>query len=78
MRINRAVIISLITLLFLVSGCGSFWRGAGVGAVGAGAAYEINTKRQLDQLDRDYEAGKMSNEEYEARKDQIKKGSLIY
>ncbi len=71
-------IISLCCLVVLLSGCGSFWNGAGAGVVGAGAGYEINAKRQLDQLEHDYNAGKMTKQEYEARKDQIKKGSLIY
>ena len=62
----------------LLSGCGSFWNGAGVGVVGTGAAYEINAKTQLDQLERDYKDGKMTQAEYEARRDQIKKGSLVY
>ena len=69
---------SLFFSALLLSGCGSFWKGAGVGAVGAGAAYEVNSKRQLDQLEKDYKDGKMSKEEYESRKDQIQKGSLIY
>lgn len=70
------VILFLSVIAF--SGCGSFWKGAGAGVVGAGAAYEINARRQLDRLDEDYKAGKMSKEEYEARRDQIKKGSIIY
>ncbi len=60
-------------------GCsGQFWGGAATGAVGAGAAYEIQNKRQMDQLEKDYKAGKITREEYEARKKQIEQGSIIY
>ena len=60
-------------------GCsGKFWGGAAAGAVGAGAAYEIQNKRQMDQLEEDYKNGKITREEYEARKRQIEKGSIFY
>jgi len=60
-------------------GCsGAFWGGAATGAAGAGAAYEIQNKRQMDQLNEDYDKGKISKEEYESRKKQIEKGSIIY
>jgi len=60
-------------------GCsGKFWGGAAVGAAGAGAAYEIQNKRQMDKLEEDYKNGKISREEYESRKKQIEKGSIIY
>ena len=75
---NYLVIIALSLSAVFLSGCGSFWKGAGVGVVGAGAAYEINAKMQMDQLEKDFKEGKITKEEYEARRDQIKKGSLIY
>lgn len=60
-------------------GCsGAFWGGAAAGAVGTGAGYEIQNKRQMDQLNEDYKNGKISKEEYESRKKQIEKGSIIY
>ena len=67
------------TMVFASAGCsGQFWGGAATGAVGSGAAYEINAKRQLDQLEADRKSGKITQEEYETRRDQIQKGSLIY
>jgi osmotically-inducible protein OsmY len=60
-------------------GCsGHFWGGTAVGAVGAGAAYEIQNKRQMDQLEDEYKKGQISTEEYGARKKQIGKGSIFY
>jgi hypothetical protein len=58
-------------------GC-AFLGGAAVGATGAGAAYEINNKRQLDRLEEDYRSGRINREEYEDRKQQIERGSIIY
>ena len=70
------MILAAAMVVFL-PGC-AFLSGTGVGALGAGTAYEVNSKKQLDRLEKDYKAGKITREEYEARKDQIKKGSLIY
>jgi len=60
-----------------LGGC-AFLGGAAVGATGAGAAYEINNKRQMDRLDADYNSGRITREEYEDRKRQIQKGSILY
>jgi osmotically-inducible protein OsmY len=62
-----------------LSGCsGYFWGGAAAGALGAGAAYEIQAKRQMDQLEEDYKNEKINKKEYESRKQQIERGSIIY
>jgi hypothetical protein len=60
-------------------GCSpEFWGGTAVGALGAGAGFEYNNKRQMDKLEDDYKSGRINREEYEDRKRQIEKGSLIY
>jgi hypothetical protein len=60
-------------------GCSpEFWGGTAVGALGAGAGFEYNNKRQMDKLEDDYKSGSINREEYEDRKRQIEKGSLIY
>lgn len=70
---------ALILTMSLLTGCsGAFWGGSAAGAGTAGAAYEIRAKQQLDQINKEYESGKMDQHEYEIRKDQIKRGSLIY
>lgn len=46
--------------------------------VGAGAGYEIQAKRQMDRLEEDYRSGRIDRREYEIRKQQIERGSLIY
>jgi hypothetical protein len=56
----------------------SFWGGAAVGALGTGGGYEYNAKRQMDKLDEDRRSGRVSRDEYEDRKRQIERGSIIY
>lgn len=56
----------------------SFVGGAAVGAGGAGAAYEYQNKKALDDLEADLKAGRITQEEYLRRKAEIQKRSLIY
>lgn len=73
-------LLGLLTLLFGVTlmGCsGAFWGGAGAGALGAGAGYEIQAERQMNQLNEDLKNGKITQKEYDIRKDQIQRGSLL-
>jgi len=76
-------IASLVVVGLLAAGCSTdFWgggvAGAGAGAVGTGAAYELNARKQLSRLEDDYQAGRVNKQEYDIRKDQIQKGSLVY
>ena len=59
------------------SGC-AFLGGAAVGALGTSAGYEINAHSKMNQLEDDYKAERISRREYESRKSQLEKGSLIY
>jgi hypothetical protein len=67
----------LILLVMTQSSC-AFLGGAATGAVAAGAGYEIQAKRQMDRLDDDFKNRRISREEYEDRRQQIQKGSIIY
>ncbi len=75
----KAVMIAslLVVLAMAQSGC-AFLGGAAAGTLAAGAGYEINAKRQMDKLDEDLRAERISRREYEARKKQIESGSIIY
>jgi hypothetical protein len=59
------------------SGC-AFLGGAAVGALGTSAGYEINAHSQMNKLEDDYKQERISRAEYESRKAQIEKGSIIY
>jgi hypothetical protein len=71
----------MLDLVILVgvgqSGC-AFLGGAAVGALGTSAGYEINAHSKMNQLEDDYKAERISRREYEARKSQLEKGSIIY
>ena len=60
-----------------LGGC-EFAAGAATGVLATGAGYEINAKRQMDRLEDDYRSERMSRREYERRKDQIERGSILY
>ena len=72
---------NLVILLLLGSlglgGC-EFVAGAATGALATGAGYEINAKRQMDSLDDDYRRERISRREYQRRRGQIERGSVLY
>ncbi|OHB76580.1 MAG: hypothetical protein A2Z25_15975 [Planctomycetes bacterium RBG_16_55_9] len=70
------LLLFMMTVVF-APGC-AFLGGAAVGAAGTGAAYEYTSKKQLDRLEADYKAGKITKEEYLSRRKQIDEGSIIY
>jgi hypothetical protein len=74
----KKIILALTLLIGLSqSGC-AFLGGAALGTLATGAGYEINNHSQMDKLDADYRNERISRREYEARKSQIEKGSIIY
>ena len=60
-----------------LTGC-EFVAGAATGALATGAGYEINANRQLDRLEDDYRRERISRREYQQRKEQLERGSIIY
>jgi hypothetical protein len=75
---KKYLVLLMVILSGTLMGCsGAFWGGAGAGALGAGAGYEIQAERQMKQIDEDLKNGKITQQEYDIRKDQIKRGSLI-
>jgi len=74
----KKLMLALVLLMGLgQSGC-AFLGGAAVGALGTSAGYEINAHSKMNQLEDDYKAESISRQEYEARKSQLEKGSIIY
>ena len=68
----------LIMLASLLQwGC-EFLGGAAVGGLATGAGYEVNANRQMDRLEDDFRGGRMSREEYQDRRRQVERGSIIY
>jgi hypothetical protein len=74
----KNVILALTLLVGLSqSGC-AFLGGAAAGTLATGAGYELNARSQMNKLEADYRNERISRREYEARKAQIEKGSIIY
>ncbi len=75
---NLCVIIMCLTLLTGCSGAvGSGLLGGVLGAGAAGGGYEYHLKRQKDRVEQDFKEGKIDQKEYEIRKDQIARDSLL-
>lgn len=74
---TRIVLAALVAVL-AVGGCSSKAGNVAVGAGAAGAAYEYSNKRQIDNLDRELQEGKISKEEYDRRRKEIEGRSAVY
>lgn len=78
---KRAFIILLLILSLAFAGCGSGWGSAGLGAAGGAAAgaggYEWKIDQEMKRIEQARESGQMSQEEYQIRKDQIERMSIL-
>ena len=74
---KKLMLVFVLMIALGQSGC-AFLGGAAVGALGTSAGYEINARSKMNQLEDDYKAERISRREYEDRKSQIEKGSVIY
>jgi len=76
MKSLKTVLLAIVALSLL--GCSAeFWGGAAGGAVGAGAGYEYKVNKEMKRIDDALRAGEMSQTEYNIRKDQIQRMSVI-
>lgn len=70
-----------LSLFLTCGGCESSWGSAGLGAAGgavaAGGSYEYVSNREMKRIEDDYKDGKIDQKEYEIRKDQIQRMSLL-
>jgi hypothetical protein len=58
-------------------GC-QFLGGTAVGAGATSAGYEYKSHEQLEELEDDFEEGRISKKEYLERKEEIEDGSIVY
>lgn len=78
-RLLLSMVVAIGVSLPAGAGCSrSFLAGSATGAAGAGAAYEYSNKRQLDSLERSYQEGQISRDEYLRRRDEIERRSIVY
>jgi hypothetical protein len=80
MAIPAATLALILTASMSTTGCLSrnVAGGALVGGAAIGGAYEYQNKRALDALEDEYRRGQINRSEYERRKDEISRRSLIY
>lgn len=75
----KQALTALAALMFLgVVGCASKAGNVALGAGAAGAAYEYSNDQQLEELEKERDAGKIPQGEYERRAQEIKDRSLIH
>jgi len=77
---NLSIVVAGLVLVTGLTGCspvGSGLLGGVLGAGAAGGSYEYHLKRQKDRVEEDFKAGKIDQKEYEIRKDQIARDSLL-
>jgi hypothetical protein len=80
-EMRKSGILMIIMAIFMLTGCSSKTGSAGLGALGGAAAgaggYEYHLKRQQDRIEQDYKDGKITQSEYEIRKNQIERDSFL-
>ena len=75
---NKIKIAALILLTGAAAGCsGQFWGGTASGVVGAGAGYEYRANEEMKRIESAHSSGQMNDAEYETRKDQIQRMSVL-
>ena len=74
---KKLMLVFVLMIAVGQSGC-ALLGGAAVGALGTSAGYEINARSKMNQLEDDYKAERISRKEYETRKSQLEKGSILY
>jgi len=78
---KRAMIVLLLVGSLALMGCGSKWGSAGLGAAGGAAAgaggYEYKIKQEMERIEEARRTGAMSEQEYQIRKDQIERLSIL-
>ena len=73
--------VTVVVCALVFAGCSSNWGSAGLGAVGGAAAsaggYEYHLKKQKERVEKEFKDGTIDEREYEIRKDQIERDSLL-
>jgi hypothetical protein len=67
---------ALLVSMLLMSGCQALVGGA-VGAGATGGGYELHMDNQKSRVQKDFDEGRITREEYEIRLDQIQRDSFI-
>lgn len=78
---KRSLFLVMALALLAAPGCATKTGSAGAGAIGGaavgGGAYEYRMNEELKRIEEEFKAGKMDQREYEIRRDQIMRMSII-
>lgn len=75
-KFGLVILLAASTLSLGPTACST--REVAAGAIVGGAAYEYSNKRAMDSLREDYREGRINEQEYERRKQEIEDRSLVY
>ncbi|MFQ5846193.1 MAG: hypothetical protein ACE5IQ_00810 [Candidatus Methylomirabilales bacterium] len=77
-RLSLAIIcLALLTMAGCESKTGTAVLSGAVGAGAGAGGYELHLRRQMNRVEDDFKAGRIDQKEYEIRRDQIKRDSLL-
>lgn len=75
---GAALLIATMTA-FTAAGCSTNEVAGGLlGGAAVGGAYEYQNKRAIEDLNEDLEQGRITDEEYERRREEIERRSVVY
>ncbi len=78
MKAINLLIMTLLAATLAISGCSrQAAGGAAVGAIGVGGVYEYQAHRAMQELEQERAAGAITEEEYERRKREIERRSIL-
>ena len=76
-EVEKKVMLVFVMLVGLGQSGKTFLNKTAIEADGTGVAYENNAYRQMQKLEEDYKAERISGREYAERKKQVEAGSII-
>ena len=73
---KKATAAAILSVPLMLGGCAALVGGA-VGAGGTAGGYEVHLSNQREKVQKDFDAGRISKEEYDIRIDQIRRDSAV-
>lgn len=74
---SKRNVIICVGLVLVLTGCGRTLIGGAVGAGATVGGYELNFKRQVERIEQDLANGTINQQEFDIRRDQIDRDSLL-
>lgn len=76
---GAVVLLTVMLAAFTAAGCSTKEVAGGLlGGAAVGGAYEYQNKRAIEDLNEDLEQGRITEEEYQRRREEIERRSVVY